>query len=295
MNRQLFILIITFGFTAQAQIDSALSYYPIQNGNIWQYWYHYKIAYTNSSESTYVFVKIVGDTLMPNGKWYNIVDGPRLSFLSTGYQRIDSADANIYCYSGYPTPSETLIDSLRAQVHDVFGGGILCTAADTITLFGRETVTKTFVPNAFYAPRVTFAQGIGIVKSMHLEDNPVYPVYDTYTYDLVYAKINSLEYGTLTEVSPKTKDIPTYFVLDQNYPNPFNPSTTIKFSIPTSGRVSVTIFDVLGRQVAKVIDGDYSKGEHIVRWNAPHIASGAYFYRLQTDTYSQTKRLLLQK
>jgi photosystem II stability/assembly factor-like uncharacterized protein len=78
-----------------------------------------------------------------------------------------------------------------------------------------------------------------------------------------------------------------------NYPNPFNPSTTIRFAIPQTTNLKLTIFDLLGREVETLVDGVLSAGEHLVEWKPTDAASGIYFYRLQTPLGSFTKKLLL--
>jgi len=105
---------------------------------------------------------------------------------------------------------------------------------------------------------------------------------------------------TVTSIKEESENIPKEFMLYQNYPNPFNPTTTIRFSLTPSlsqwervseGRVRVTLkfFDMLGREVATLVDGELHAGEHSVVFNAKGLASGIYFYRLTTPTFSQTK------
>ena len=84
-------------------------------------------------------------------------------------------------------------------------------------------------------------------------------------------------------------------VLDQNYPNPFNPSTKISFNIPVNGFVSLKIFDISGKQVAELVNSTLVAGNYIIDWNANRISSGIYFYRLETGTFNQTRRMLLIK
>jgi len=79
------------------------------------------------------------------------------------------------------------------------------------------------------------------------------------------------------------------YKLHQNYPNPFNPSTTIRFSLPQRSRVTLKVFDPVGREVATLVDGVKDAGEHSVVWNAARVPSGVYFYHLTTPTFSQTK------
>ena len=87
--------------------------------------------------------------------------------------------------------------------------------------------------------------------------------------------------------------LPSTFALDQNYPNPFNPSTTIRYSVPGKMHVSMSVYNTLGQKVALLVDGVQEAGIHEVRFEAGNIASGAYFYRIQAGTYSQTRRFLL--
>jgi hypothetical protein len=89
--------------------------------------------------------------------------------------------------------------------------------------------------------------------------------------------------------------IPSQFSLSQNYPNPFNPSTKIQFSLPKDSYVRLTIYDELGRQVAGIVDGTLKAGSYETEWNASQFASGIYFYRLVTDGFSQTNKMVLIK
>src|SRR5574338_18724 len=82
--------------------------------------------------------------------------------------------------------------------------------------------------------------------------------------------------------------IPTEFSLEQNYPNPFNPSTTIQFSIPKSGNVKVKVYDVLGNEVAKLVDEYKPAGNYEVTYDASGLSSGVYFYNLQSGSFAQT-------
>lgn len=91
------------------------------------------------------------------------------------------------------------------------------------------------------------------------------------------------------------KELPQKYQLYQNYPNPFNPTTTISFSVPTSDRVSLKIYDLCGREVASLIDGDMSAGYHSIQWLAKDLASGIYFCRLKSSSFSETKRMVLLK
>ncbi len=88
---------------------------------------------------------------------------------------------------------------------------------------------------------------------------------------------------------------PTTFSLYQNYPNPFNPNTTIKFDLAKDGHVSLKIYDVLGNQVADLIEEEKTAGKYSVSFSAGHLSSGVYFYRLVTPTFTDTKKMVLLK
>jgi hypothetical protein len=97
-------------------------------------------------------------------------------------------------------------------------------------------------------------------------------------------------------VSTENNDSVFEFALSQNYPNPFNPSTNIQFSLPETQSVKLTIFDVSGRKVATLFDGErLSAGSHTTTFRADHLSSGVYFYRLEAGGNVQIKKMLLIK
>lgn len=98
----------------------------------------------------------------------------------------------------------------------------------------------------------------------------------------------------LTSIKDK-EHLVLHFTLEQNYPNPFNPSTTIHFSIPQRGHVTLKVFDVLGSEVARLVDEELNPGEHSVVFNAKNLPSGVYLYRLQTGSYVQQKKMVVVK
>ena len=96
-------------------------------------------------------------------------------------------------------------------------------------------------------------------------------------------------------VKRKDRVKPSEVVLHQNYPNPFNPQTTIEFEIPDNQKVSLKVYDLLGRVVATLAEGDFKAGIHRVQWNASGVASGLYYYRLRTGSIVKTKKLFILK
>ncbi|OGU26148.1 MAG: hypothetical protein A2X66_09260 [Ignavibacteria bacterium GWA2_54_16] len=106
--------------------------------------------------------------------------------------------------------------------------------------------------------------------------------------------------GLVTGVDIDPLPVPKTFELSQNYPNPFNPATEIRFALPKSSDVKLVIYDVMGRIVSTLVDQNLSMGSHRVTWNGRDqsgkvAASGVYFYHLQTDGFSATKKMVLMK
>jgi 1,4-alpha-glucan branching enzyme len=109
-------------------------------------------------------------------------------------------------------------------------------------------------------------------------------------------KLPAPEQGLLTGVKDKNSGLLIKsYNLEQNYPNPFNPSSIIKFQIPKAGIVKLKIYDVLGREVAELINGEKSAGEYSVTFDGSRFSSGVYFYRITAGSYSNTKKMILLK
>jgi hypothetical protein len=106
----------------------------------------------------------------------------------------------------------------------------------------------------------------------------------------------------VTAIEPQPSDLlPPRFVLSQNYPNPFNPGSTIQFDLPNASQVTLTVYDILGRNVETLVDGVRASGTHKVQFNPTNLPSGVYFYRIQArslhpqkrEVFMQTKKLVL--
>jgi len=109
---------------------------------------------------------------------------------------------------------------------------------------------------------------------------------------------NSVWRHVLSEVigiSTISNHVPKTYSLSQNYPNPFNPSTKIKFDVLRSNIVTLKVFDVLGREIATLVNEQVKPGTYEVDWNASNYPSGVYFYTMRTEGYTETKRMILIK
>ncbi len=104
------------------------------------------------------------------------------------------------------------------------------------------------------------------------------------------------ELFVVTDVETLDDTVPESFTLEQNYPNPFNPETTIRFALPKPEAVRLTVYDLLGREVATLIDGQMlSAGTHAVSFEANGLASGLYLYRIEAGSFLQTRQMTLLK
>jgi hypothetical protein len=101
----------------------------------------------------------------------------------------------------------------------------------------------------------------------------------------------AFKYSSIVTVN----SLPTRFSLEQNYPNPFNPSTTIKFGLPSDTKVTLEVYNTIGQKVATLVNEEMTAGYHQVEFNASNLASGIYFFRMQTNGFVSIKKLLLLK
>ena len=107
--------------------------------------------------------------------------------------------------------------------------------------------------------------------------------------------LRNLGGGTVGIQDEVSEEIPTSFSLEQNFPNPFNPSTTIQYSLPQAGDVTLKIYNLLGEEVKTLVNEYKEIGNYSVQFNAKYLASGIYFYKLQTHGFVETKKMILLK
>ena len=120
----------------------------------------------------------------------------------------------------------------------------------------------------------------------------------TFINDLIAPSTNCYvsENIKLVNIESETiNELPDRYSLAQNYPNPFNPSTTISFSLPTKEFVTLKIYDVLGKEIATLVNEELPGGKYSKHWNAEGLSSGIYFYNLTAGNNSNVKKMLLIK
>ena len=103
-----------------------------------------------------------------------------------------------------------------------------------------------------------------------------------------------------TGIDELNQDVPERFALFQNYPNPFNPSTTIRYDVPVTAHVSISIYNVLGQRVAELVNREHQPGHHMVVWDGKNqfgipVASGTYLYRIHSEDFTKVRKLMMIK
>lgn len=130
----------------------------------------------------------------------------------------------------------------------------------------------------------------GVPRFFHGHIDDLY----VYNYARVTAEGEYIPPGEGTAADPPG-ELPSSVMLEQNYPNPFNPSTSISFSLPSADHVTLKVFDTLGREVATLIDGTRTAGEHSVQFDALGLSNGTYLYRLETPHELRSRTMILMK
>ncbi len=281
-------------FLFSAAVDAQHAHFPLQTGDTWQY---FQILFPDPNHP-FVDVQqttVIGDTLMPNGHRYSVVSGwwwygaclrqaGDSVFRWTPYGEVLQFD-----FSSAPGDS---IFSTAGQLHDTV---IVHTwTRDTISTWGILSFTPPRRAWSFGLDNPLFVddeQWIHVIDSLGITDmNAMIG-----PYSFKGARINGSVYGNLTSVEPPVTMVPDNFVLAQNYPNPFNPSTTIKFELPKASHVTLTVYDILGREVDVLVSERRDAGVHEVKFDGSNLASGVYFYRLNAGALLQTRKLCVVK
>ncbi len=233
-------------------------------------------------------------TGQPTDQWLitpkitNIQNGDSLKFYLKYFKQFgDNLDVNII----------TTRDTIAAN-DTVNAAGETITAGDTVTAHVDTILVKTLSFSGAgnnnwqqYSVALTDSVEAGadifIAFREHVLDN--FAIGDALFLDLV--EVRSLVTGVAE--NPQT---PNKFELSQNYPNPFNPATKISFNLPHNAEVTLTIFNLLGQKVATLIEHkQFSQGQHKIQFDAAHLPSGIYYYRIEAGRFVDVKKMTLLK
>lgn len=266
------LFIVCSSYAQPDSIKEAMKYYPLNDGNYWEYDaasgsdpYHYSI-------SPLYWFEVSGDTMLSNNKTYKVIH--RGSFydkrIGLIFERVDTSDASVYRYQ-LDAKVEFKIDSLLSKPGDRInadrfgpmtnplptGFGLYCYAVEEKKIFGQVFTVKkmnanTRIPSELYE----LAKGLGFVFSEVWEGS-------YWSERLRYARIDGVEYGNPVGVKSMEK-LPLNYLLYQNYPNPFNPSTVISYQLPVDGYITLKIYDLIGREVVTLVDKFCNAGSYNV-------------------------------
>ena len=283
------------------------SFFPLQVGNYWLYKVTQYFLFDTSYGYTYS--EVLKDTTIAT-KTYNKVkiafDWDQTFRDSIKYLRYDSLSSSIIEYSKFQGGEGTIfkLNASENESWNYFGSEVCSGKIETLSLFGTTKPCKPFGDCDYSPPFWTYvlAEDIGPII---LGDDQSWG-FTMYTdYDVVYAKINGVEYGNFVSVSDRNSELPAKFYLSQNYPNPFNPTTNIGFRIAKFGFVSLKVYDILGREVATLVNEEKHAGNYEVKFSAKggsasggdayNLSSGIYFYKLSTENYTSVKKMILMK
>lgn len=201
-------------------------------------------------------------------------------------------------------PSEVVFDSLKSRVNDttfICSGGSFFKKIllDTVItqVFGFQKSSRNFreANQLEYAASCRFTKDFGVT---YFDEYGMSSSSQNWIRGCI---LNGVLFGDtnyyLVSLHQISSEIPKGFSLSQNYPNPFNPSTIIKFAISgvSVAQTFLSVYDILGNEVAVLVNQNLHPGEYQVEWNASSFPSGVYYYKLQAGEYSETKKMVLIK
>lgn len=259
-------------------ILSAQGHFPLQIGNLWQMKEQYPPPYERQQW------KILRDSLLPNGKTYYHFTGA-----ITSSKLLREEGALLYAYDDQDSSEYVLFD-FDAMVGDtinqgtIFSGPMILQEKDTVNYFGKYRTRWTFAEtySILFGPR-RVVDSIGIQYVWVESDQNL---------ELEGAIIDGMQYGTVTHVE-STSLFPDHPTLFQNTPNPFNPSTAIRIWLPTTTRLSVSIYSITGELVSVPVDNKIlHAGEHSIEWSPVNVSTGVYLCRLTTSDYTTTNKMI---
>jgi hypothetical protein len=145
-----------------------------------------------------------------------------------------------------------------------------------------------------YILKIFIDNRVNVVDLLEIKEYTAFAPIKIYN-GTVYVSVAGTIYKIDKVTSVENKEIPTKFALYQNYPNPFNPSTTISYDLPVRSRVKLSIYNLLGQEVATLIEGEQEPGRYNVKFDASGLPSGIYFYRLEAGRFIEQKKMILIK
>jgi hypothetical protein len=296
------IIVLVCHTDAQAKINCPEDVFPLDIGTQWTYRYYWQfedllnpVVIFQQCDTGIVTIQIIDKLVTADStRWF-------LKRNSTLWSQMNNGS-----FWGPTINIDTLeLIELHQDSHQLYQLGDHVDIRHSVIPFEREYYDSTKV----YRYQHVDNTGACTFESFGLSDGYWY----TYTFKHDVGELSVVirstclcgwtEYGnhtllssSLSSVQNSENDIkPTFPCLDQNYPNPFNPTTVIRFEIQERCKTKLEIFDALGRCVSTLVDEEKPRGNYEYSWNASHLSSGVYFYRLTAGTEIQTRRMIFLK
>jgi hypothetical protein len=209
------------------------------------------------------------------------------------YRNYDGAGSTFGPLHVYASTDRIEMNSVYASLDDVDGGRLHLVLINK-NMSRAETAHVTIAAGRQYSSGIAYAMFQSGPTIQQVTD-AITVVNNELTYDLPPLSAHHLVLSTSPASVRSGHLLPERVELDQNYPNPFNSSTEITYRLPAAGRVTLVVYDLLGRELAKLVEGYEDAGRHSVTFDAGHLASGIYFYRLCTGATARNGRMLLLK
>ena len=283
MKTYLFILIFCVYFSHGESF--AQKAFPLAEGNSW----YYSIV-DHGQPPTYFSFKVIGDTLMTNGKLYSIFE-PYDMF----YERYIRSDSLSIYYWDAENDSEKVIFNFNADSNYVINfanyNNIFLSNSFKITLFGELTNYYSFSLDGLVLGEIKISDKFGYEHYSDYGDNSSVIGVE---WSLKGCLISDTLFGETTNIDLDKESL-YHFELAQNYPNPFNPVTKLNIVIPHEDEIKLSIYNSLGQLIEVIAEESLSAGKYSFYWNASNYPSGIYYYRLETSKYFETKKCVLLK
>ncbi|MFC1547269.1 T9SS type A sorting domain-containing protein [Candidatus Neomarinimicrobiota bacterium] len=287
-------LLLTGLLSGQSDSLAWLEYFPIHLGDQWQY-----TVWQDTLHSEYLpyvvcvdtqLVTIVGDTTMGNGRRYRHFRSTfeRRSNPRNELFRIDTLQRLVYCYAPSCVDSEYVMIDFTCLDSSTWSwtscGNFIQAGTGSSVLFG-DTIDGVGVDYNGWEYGNAYSKGIGLTGVSW---------WPLGRQRITTAIINGVQYGNFLSVEEPYIRL-SGFRMYLPYPNPFNPSTTIRYELPRAAQVTLTITDLLGREVTTLVEGYTQSGIHEAVWDAGSYPSGIYLARLMSPGYTKTIKMVLLK
>ncbi|MBV6478851.1 MAG: hypothetical protein HGGPFJEG_01608 [Ignavibacteria bacterium] len=216
-----------------------------------------------TSENLRVFMKLTTDQLLPTGNWDTVgmtmvFNGSITSLSSPGWSEISLSTPFMY------NNSQNLMIAICRDY---------------------QQYVSTY-------PRYAYSSTTSNYRTRRAQSDTQYPASLTQSYNRANIQ---LEINLITGMESNTVSIPQVYSLSQNYPNPFNPETKIKYSLPKQSVVKIKIYDMLGKEVMTLVNGQLNAGSYEATFSGVNLSSGVYFYKMETPEFTDIKRMVLIK